>query len=308
MENNLNLNSIHTRYLLDEAFSPVARFRLLSQGINENTRLFNSAQVTGDCACLACGNCVDACPVVKQNVGLVFDQNQRTSMALENYVQDECRRCYRCVKSCPQVDKELKEYADGFRRVEKMVHLLAALAIVSLIATGVTYYHYADVLNNFEVTILKYIHRTIGVLSIFIPMLYYKLDISHFRRAIKKVFSWGNSDVIWLKNALAHFMKLDKNKLIKRHEFNPGQKFWYLIIMSLFPFIYLSGMIAMLFSNPTEGKSLNNFIIFHLMFVIPFDVIFLIHVYMKYGRVWVRDCFNLFKNYKETKSFVYTKN
>src|SRR5574340_200894 len=172
MGNDLKLNSVHSNYLLDEAWSPVARFRLLSGGINGNTRLKEYGQVNGDRACLACGNCVDACPVVRQNVGLVFIQNQRTSMALENCVQEECRRCYRCVNSCPQVAKGLKEYAAGFRRVEKIVHLLAAFAIVLLAVTGVTRSHYGDVLGGFEADVLKYAHRTIGVLSVFIPVLY----------------------------------------------------------------------------------------------------------------------------------------
>lgn len=308
MENNSKLNLIHTRYLLDEALSPVARFRLLSQGINDNTRLFNSSQVTGDCACLACGNCIDVCPVVKQNVGLVFEQNQRTSMALENYVQDECRRCYRCVNSCPQVSKDLKEFTTGFRRVEKIVHLLAALTIVSLIITGVTLYHYAEVLSSFEVVALKYVHRIIGVFSILIPVLYYKLDISHFRRTIKKVFNWGCSDILWLRNFLSNVFKPNKDKTIKRYEFNPGQKIWYLVIMLLFPLIYISGWIALLFGGPASEKVLENIIIYHLVFVIPFDIIFLIHIYIKYIHGRIKDFLKLFKNYKETKSFVYTKN
>jgi cytochrome b subunit of formate dehydrogenase len=308
MANDLKLNSIHKRYLLDEAYSPVGRFRLLSNGVNENTRLLNSSEVTGDCACLACGNCVDACPVVKHEVGLVFDQNQRTSMALENYVQEECRRCYRCVKSCPQVSKDLKEYTAGFRRVEKIVHLLSAFTIVSLIATGVILYHYAEVINSFEMVILKYIHRTIGVLSIFIPVLYYKLDISHFRRTVSNVFSWGSPDSLWLKNTWSMITKANKKMLIKRYEFNPGQKIWYLVIISLFPLIYISGWIAFLFGSPAESKNIDNFAIFHLIFVIPFDIMFLIHVYIKYVQGWIRDCFRIFKNYKKTKSFVFTRN
>lgn len=308
MANDLKLNSIHKRYLLDEAYSPVGRFRLLSNGVNENTRLLNSSHVMGDCACLACGNCVDACPVVKRKVGLIFDQSRRTSMALENYVQEECRRCYRCVKSCPQVSKDLKEYAAGFRRVEKMVHLLAAVTIALLITTGATLYHYADVLNSFEVTILKYLHSTMGVLSIIIPILYYKLDISHFRRTARNVFSWGGPDSLWLKNTWSKIATVNKEILIKRYEFNPGQKTWYLVIIALFPLIYISGWMAFLSGGPTESKNLDNFVILHLIFVIPFDVMFLVHVYIKYVQGWIRDGFKIVKNYIETKSFVFTRN
>lgn len=308
MDNDSKLNSIHSQHLLDEAWSPVARFRLLSHGVNENTRLLDSSQVTGDCACLACGNCVDACPVVKLNVGLVFDQNQRTSMALENYVQEECRRCYRCVESCPQVSKDMKEYTAGFRRVEKIVHLLAAFTIVFLALTGVTHSHYADVLGSFEADFLKYAHRTIGVLSIFIPILYYKLDINHFRRTIKKIFSWGNADWRWMKNTWSHIFMPSNHKALVRNEFNPGQKIWYLFIMSFFPVLYLSGLSAMFMGSSNEITSLVNMKVFHMMVALFFDITLFIHIYIKYIREWIKDGFKLFKNYKETKSFVYTRN
>ena len=78
--------------ILDLNQTPVARMRLFSDGINQNTRLFLHETAIGDRACLACGNCVDACPVVKDKQRFVFIQNQRTSMALENIVDTECRR------------------------------------------------------------------------------------------------------------------------------------------------------------------------------------------------------------------------
>ena len=119
-------------HVLDETECPVARMRLLSDGINPNNRFFEPDDVIGDRGCTACGNCVDACPVVREKYRFVFLQSQRTSMALENMVGIECRRCYKCIVSCPQVSKAVKEYALGFRRGEKTVHLLAALTIVLL--------------------------------------------------------------------------------------------------------------------------------------------------------------------------------
>ena len=112
-----------TDYILDESICPVARMRLLSDGMSYNNRLLAYESVMGDKACLSCGNCVDACPVVIENHGFIYLPNQRTSMALELMVGLECRRCYRCIQSCPQVDKPIKEYATSFRRGEKIIHL-----------------------------------------------------------------------------------------------------------------------------------------------------------------------------------------
>lgn len=308
MGNDSKLKSIHTSYLLDEAWSPVARFRLLSKGVNDNTRLFNDGKACGDRACLACGNCVDGCPVVKQNVGLVFSQNQRTSMALENYVQEECRRCYRCVCSCPQVGKEQKEYAAGYRRVEKIVHLLAAFVIISLAATGVIHSHYANVLGSFEANVLKYAHRTIGVLSILIPVLYYKLDIRHFRRTVAKVFCLGKWDVQWIKNAASHVSSVKNHAKIYRNEFNPAQKVWYMFIMSLFPIIYLSGLSSMFIGEPAKSTTLIDPKLLHMVFALSFDIMLFIHVYIKFIREWIKTGYKLYRNYQDSKTFVFTNN
>ena len=71
-----------TDYVLDEIICPVARMKLLSEGMNDNNRLLAYEAVIGDKACLSCGNCVDACPVVTENHGFIYLPNQRTSMAL----------------------------------------------------------------------------------------------------------------------------------------------------------------------------------------------------------------------------------
>jgi len=307
MGNDSKLNSIHSSYLLDEAWSPVARFRLLSGGVNDNTRLQHNDKVSGDRACLACGNCVDACPVVKQNEGMVFNQNKRTSMALENFVQEECRRCYRCVCSCPQVGKEQKEYAAGYRRTEKIVHMLAALTIVSLAATGVIHSHYGQALGGLEAGFLKYAHRTIGVLSIFIPILYYKLDIRHFRRTVAKVFTWGSSDLQWFRDAKTHIAAPKGNAKIARNEFNPGQKIWYLFIMSLFPLLYLSGWGGMIMASSTNTASFVDPKLFHMAFALSFDLMLFIHLYIKFIREWIKNGYNLYKNYQATKSLVFVR-
>lgn len=307
MENQSQINRIHSHYLLDETRSPVPRFRLLSRGVNDNTRLLQSERVVGDAACLACGNCIDNCPVVRQNVGRVFLQNQRTSMALENIVQEECRRCYRCVNSCPQVSKPLKEYTLGYRRVEKIVHMLAALTIIALAATGVTFSHYGNVLGGFEAGVLKYSHRAIGIVSLVIPYLYYRFDLCHFRRSLKKIFSWGEKDLAWLRNAYAHVTGKPAAK-VARHEFNPAQKIWYLFILSIFPVLYLSGWSSILLGVAgAEGVLLKSKMV-HMLFALSFDLMLFVHLYVKFIRERGKGVYQLYQNYKATKGFVFKPN
>jgi ferredoxin len=92
---------------------PVARFRLLSKGMEPYHRLFindEAIDITGDKACLACGNCIDSCPVLRKDPDRFKKTEQRTSFALEACVGEDCEQCYSCVLACPQVDTAYKDY------------------------------------------------------------------------------------------------------------------------------------------------------------------------------------------------------
>jgi ferredoxin len=91
---------------------PVARCRMLSRGMEPYHRLYLASDddVTGDKACLACGNCVDSCPVLRREPQRVGVTDRRTSFALETTVGPDCELCFSCVLACPQVDTEIKDY------------------------------------------------------------------------------------------------------------------------------------------------------------------------------------------------------
>ena len=92
---------------------PVARFRLLSRGMEPYHRLDikdEASDITGDKACLACGNCIDSCPVLRKHPERFVKTEQRTSFALEACVGEDCEQCYSCVLACPQVDTAYKDY------------------------------------------------------------------------------------------------------------------------------------------------------------------------------------------------------
>jgi ferredoxin len=99
--------------ILNTKEPPVARFRLLSKGMEPYHRLFikdPSSDVTGDKGCLACGNCIDSCPVLRKDPSRLQKTEQRTSFALEACVGEDCEQCYSCVLACPQVDTAYKDY------------------------------------------------------------------------------------------------------------------------------------------------------------------------------------------------------
>lgn len=97
--------------ILDVKEPPVARCRLLSKGVEPYHRLYlESDNIEGDKACLACGNCVDSCPVLRKEPERLIKTEQRTSFALESTVREDCEQCYSCALACPQVDTNIKDY------------------------------------------------------------------------------------------------------------------------------------------------------------------------------------------------------
>jgi ferredoxin len=102
-----------SKTILDIKEPPVARFRLLSKGIEPYHRLDikdPDSDITGDKACIACGNCIDSCPVLRRDMHRFDKTEQRTSFALEACVGEDCEQCYSCVLACPQVDTAYKDY------------------------------------------------------------------------------------------------------------------------------------------------------------------------------------------------------
>jgi ferredoxin len=109
--------------ILSTPAPPVARCRLLSSGFSPAHALEVKEDLTGVKACLGCGNCIDICPVLAREPKRREKTEQRTSMALENLVAEDCDRCYACVMACPQVDTTIKHYVVNRRMIEVMSRL-----------------------------------------------------------------------------------------------------------------------------------------------------------------------------------------
>lgn len=295
--------------ILDETYSPVARARLFSNGISPNTRLYKSGDVIGDQACLACGNCVDACPVVQEKNGFVFVQNLRTSMALEFMVAEACRRCYKCVNACPQVSKDIKEYASAFRRGEKIVHLLIAGIIVLLAFSGITMFHYKGFLPDSDFLILSWFHKILGIVLLFIPVIYFFLDKNHLTRLVQRSFAWGKSDWQWIVALLRHIWNHKENEMPPKVQFNPGQKFLYLYsIFFVLLVMGFSGLIQWigLSYGWNQEPYFDIFVYLHMIIALATDCLILVHFYLKYLRKWLMISFDIITSLKKNKHLIYS--
>jgi len=109
--------------ILNTHLPPVARCRLLSSGFNPGHALNITEAIGGHKECLACGNCTDICPILVRESSRREKTEQRTSMALETLVGEDCDQCDACIMVCPQVDTTIKNYVVNHRMVEVMSRL-----------------------------------------------------------------------------------------------------------------------------------------------------------------------------------------
>lgn len=275
--------------ILDENNCPVARMRLFSAGIQTNNRLLTYEPVTGDKGCLACGNCVDTCPVVHEKKRFVFTQNQRTSMALESIVGMECRRCYACVHHCPQVNKATKEFVLGFRRGEKFTHAYTATLMLLLTITGIFIYHYKAMIPGWQQFGFRWIHLLAGVLLLGAPVWYFFLDRPHLKRALKNVFCFGPEDLVWLKRFGSYLKLPGRHALPSWHEFNTYHKIWYVYLTIVIPVMGLSGIINILGAEAAGPLLAAVSLWIHTIAAVITDLMVLMHIYFKILRVVFRN-------------------
>jgi len=275
--------------ILDTAWSPVAKFRLLSSGISPNNLLDGGEKVVGQKECIACGNCVDACPVVLREVGRVDLQTERTSLHLEQIVDDACLRCYRCIQVCPQVDPKLKILAIRHRMTEKVVHWWMALGYLILATTGIALNHFREMWADQFIFLVSIFHKFGAVMWLASPFLFYYFDPYHFKRTMKAVFSFSRKDKEWWAQAFRSVFKGEKRPF--QGEYNSGQKYWYLVVLSTMTVLGITGIIRWFGEGSIDFGAINVLIWIHIIFALIIDLNFAYH----FGRKFLSRLLQWFK-------------
>jgi len=265
--------------ILDRVHPPVARCRIISNGLAQNHTLDVSEDISGTRACLSCGNCVDACPVVASKPeGTMF---VRTSMLLEHVVAEECRRCYQCVAACPQVNRAMKDYVRGFRRIERASHWDLLVSYLVLMCTGILINHWGTTLPADLRFAFGVAHRVFAVGLLVAPLFLLAFDPYHFLMAARKAFLWSSGDLVWFRDTWAWLRSFGKAGSLKRGAYNPGQRLWYLYVPTAMIIFGITGTLKWLGPDVVGKGRVDTATLIHVTLAVVTDILLVLHVYLK---------------------------
>jgi len=273
--------------ILDRVHPPVARCRIISNGLAINHTLYSSDDLSGTRACLSCGNCVDACPVVADKPeGTMF---VRTSMLLEHVVAEECRRCYSCVAACPQVNPDLKAYVRGFRGVERAAHWSLLGCYLVLMCTGILLNHWGSGLPSDLRFGMSAAHRVFAVGLLLSPIFLAIFDRHHFLMVVKQAVTWSRDDRVWFRNVWAWLTSFGREGALKRGAYNPGQRLWYLYVPLALMIFGVTGTLKWIGADVLGKSTVETATLIHVAIAYMTDVLLLLHIYLKLGWPVLRD-------------------
>ncbi len=283
--------------ILDRVHPPVPRCRIISNGLAQNHTLNVSDDISGTRACLSCGNCVDACPVVASKpAGTMF---VRTSMLLEHVVGEECRRCYQCVAACPQVNRAIKDYVRGFRRIERVSHWDLLVSYLVLMCTGILINHWGTGLPSDLRFAFGVAHRVFAVGLLVAPLFLLAFDTHHFLMAVRRAFSWSSDDPAWFRDTWAWLKSFGKGGAIKRGAYNPGQRLWYLYVPTAMAIFAVTGALKWLGAEVVGKGIVEQATLIHVTIAVVTDVLLALHIYLKLVWPVLRDAIRGTKYYFE---------
>lgn len=261
--------------LLDTAWSPVAKMRLLSGGISPNNLLDGGDEIVGQKACIACGNCVDACPVVLRELDCVQSQTNRNSLYLETIVDDKCLRCYQCIQACPQVDRAIKLTATRHRITERIAHWWLGIAYVITAISGILIYHSRNDWSQMFTFEVSAVHKLGAIMWLLAPILFLLFDRYHFSRTLKAITSLGLRDVVWWKDFIKSVFTKAKRPF--EGEYNTGQKTWYIVVLGSMFVLGVSGILRWGWEDSMNLRTLKQIILIHTIAARVIDISFAYH-------------------------------
>ena len=167
-----------------------------------------------------------------------------------------------------------------FTTVQRLVHWLVVVGFVLLVLTGLPIYLDSPVIQGDGGMIIKLWHRIGVVVTAVGALLYLLFDPKKLVEDLNKIFSWGGSDLGWLKAAVGYYFFGKEENMPEQDKYNTGQKLWYLVVVLGGLLMGVTGLV-MWFLRGTVSPGLFLWCVFlHSAMSILMAAFTLVHIYL----------------------------
>jgi cytochrome b subunit of formate dehydrogenase len=201
------------------------------------------------------------------------------------------------VAACPQVNRDLKDYVRGFRRIERVAHWQLLISYLVLMTTGILLNHWGEGLPWDLRLILSTTHKLFTVGFLLAPALLIFYDRRHFLLTLSQAFTWSSEDRVWFRDAWLWLKSRGRAGALKRGAYNPGQRFWYLYVPIAMLIFATTGGIKWVGEGLFGPGAIEAATLVHVATAYVTDFLVLGHVCLKLGWPVVRDAIRFTRYY-----------
>ncbi|KPK21810.1 MAG: hypothetical protein AMJ70_06705 [Dehalococcoidia bacterium SG8_51_3] len=129
-------------------------------------------------------------------------------------------------------------------------------------------------------SVTRVIHRIGAAIFIIAPLIYIPMNWGATKRGIKEAFSWGASDIGWLKAAPRYYFLGDEKDMPPQGSMNTGQRLWWLIVLVSGVVFTVTGLIMWFAKTSAPAALLQWMVFFHDVAFILAGTMLLLHIYL----------------------------
>ena len=173
----------------------------------------------------------------------------------------------------------MSQEVEKYSKPTRVLHWVHLVSFCILFLTGlVLFIPQLGFLAQDSVT--RVIHRIGAAIFIIAPLIYIPMNWQATKRGIKEAFSWGASDIGWLKAAPLYYFLGDEKDMPPQGSMNTGQRLWWLIVLVSGVIFTITGLIMWFAKTSAPAAVLQWMVFLHDVAFILAGTMLLLHIYL----------------------------
>ncbi len=167
-----------------------------------------------------------------------------------------------------------------FSTIQRLVHWLIVVGFTLLVLTGLPIYLDLSVAQGEGGMAIRLWHR-VGVVVVALAVCaYVLLDPKRLAEDMRKIFTWGLTDLGWLKAAPGYYFLGDEGTMPAQDKYNTGQKLWYVTVVLGGLGIGVTGLIMWLGRGSVSPNLFRWSVFLHSVLAVLLVAFTLVHIYL----------------------------